>query len=283
MKITKAVIPVAGYGTRFLPITKTINKSMLPILNRPVVDYIVADCVSAGITDIFFVVLPNETQLQDYYSQNQELQKYLIDRGAAEKVSLIENIHKQARFHFIVQPQDGRYGTAIPPLLMKGRVGDSEPFLILMGDDFIFRKDGGSEIADMIHSYQKSGARGLMMATKIPAKKAGRYGVIKTSGKVDDYPLFKSIYEKPGHIKDGEVLINISKYIFDSSFFEHLEKVTPDDKSGEFYINDAIISFAKTGADVAVHTAGGEYLDAGTVEGLIHANLVVARAQGIIK
>src|SRR3989344_5101089 len=110
MQISKAIIPVAGYGTRFLPITKTINKTMLPILNRPLVDYIVADCVKAGVKDIFFVVLPEETQLQNYYSRNKKLEDYLLDRKAQAKYELIADIHKQANFHFIKQPQDGRYG-----------------------------------------------------------------------------------------------------------------------------------------------------------------------------
>ena len=138
MKITKAIIPVAGYGTRFLPITKTINKTMLPVLNRPVVDYVVEDCVKAGIKDILFVILPGEIQLRDYYSRNQKLEDYLLDRKAQDKYEAIADVHKQANFHFIEQPQDGRYGSAIPVLLGQEFIEHDEAFLVYMGDDFIF-------------------------------------------------------------------------------------------------------------------------------------------------
>jgi UTP--glucose-1-phosphate uridylyltransferase len=279
--ITKALIPVAGYGTRFLPITKTLNKSMLPIMNRPVVDYIVEDCVKAGIKDIYFVILPTDNQLRDYYSQNVNLEDYLIDRNATDKLALIKDVHKQAKFHFLEQPQDGRYGTAIPPLLMQKELEQEEPFLVLMGDDFMYKTDGSSAIKNLIETYSKSGASCLVTAVEIAASEAVRYGVMQIDGVEDGLPLLKTIIEKPRNITSDTALINISKYVFTPDIFAHLNTVKPNAENKEYYINDALMHLVNSGAKCVVHMATGQFLDAGTVQGFIRANLIVAKSKGI--
>src|SRR5690242_17819322 len=113
MTISKAIIPVAGWGTRRLPITKTIEKSMLPIGNRPLVDYVVQDCIAAGIRDIYFVVSGEQTQVEAYYSENITLNNYLTANGKANRIPDVTPPSDVA-FHYVVQPQGGKYGTAIP-------------------------------------------------------------------------------------------------------------------------------------------------------------------------
>ena len=275
MKITKAIIPVAGFGTRFLPITKTINKSMLPVLNRPVVDYVVDDCIRGGITDIYFVVLPGETQLRNYYTRNETLEKYLLARNAKDKLKLIQDIHQKAKFHFIEQPQDGRYGTAIPPLLVQEYIEKNEHFLVLMGDDFIWRKDGGSEIGDMIDACQKANTNSMMAAGSVAKDHVSRYGVLAYSQN-NEHMVFREIIEKPSIQSAPSNLINISKYLFDYDIFSYLRRVKPTNEAGEYYIVDAINEYVANKHSIGIHKIKGEYLDAGTVEGLLHANDVVA-------
>lgn len=282
MKISKAIIPVAGNGTRFLPITKTINKSMLPILNRPLVDYVVDDCIRGGIKDIYFVVLPEETQLRDYYSRNEKLEKYLTSRNAPEKLELISNIHKKAKFHFIEQPQDGRYGTAIPPLLAQEFIEKDEHFLVLMGDDFIWRKDGTSEVASLIEACKKANTNSMMAAAEVEMSDVSKYGVLSYS-QTNEHMEFREIVEKPDVKSAPSNLINISKYLFDYDIFAYLRKVKATNAQEEYYIIDAINEYLNDKHSVGIHKIGGEYLDGGTVAGWLHANDVVARDCGVTR
>lgn len=281
MKISKAIIPVAGFGTRFLPITKTINKSMLPILNRPVVDYVVEDCLKAGITDIFFVVLPGEVQLRDYYSHNTQLEKYLEARNAPDKLKLIANIPEKANFHYIEQPQDGRYGTAIPPMLAQEFIEKDEQFLVLMGDDFIWHSGSTSEAAAMIKACEAAQTNSLMAVAKVEPDQVSRYGVVAYS-QTNEHLEFREIIEKPEPKAAPSNLINISKYLFDYDIFTYLKRVKDENKQGEYYIIDAINEYVADKHSICVHKVGGRYLDGGTIEGWLEANQIVARDTGVI-
>lgn len=276
--ITKAIIPVAGYGTRFLPITKTINKTMLPILNRPVVDYIVEDCVKAGIKDIIFIIVPGETQLKDFYSRNEKLEKYLLDRQAQDKYERIANIHKQASFHFIEQPQDGRYGTAIPPLLAQEFIEADEPFLVLMGDDIVFHADGASELKALIKTFEESGSDAAMACAQLPPEEIVKYGVVEAE-ETGQNLHFKQMIEKPEPDQIHSDLANISKYVFKYDMFNFIKRVQPNEDNGEYYLIDAVNAYVADKHTVAIHKITGQYLDGGTVEGWLRANQVVAKAQ----
>lgn len=273
MKVKKAFIPLAGYGTRFFPITKAINKEMLPVLNRPLVDYVVEDCLGAGITDIFFITLKNDVQLKTYYSEHKELESYLLDRGAQEKYEQIVSIHKRANFHFIEQPQDGRYGTAIPLLLAKDHIASGEYFLILMGDDFIYNSDGSSELQRLIESTTSSGFDSGLCVTEVPREEVSKYGVasINSDGSLTHF------VEKPAAGSAPSNLINISKYLFHSDAIADMEaSMTPHEDSGEYYITDVFERYSKR-HPMYVHSIKGKYLDGGNPAGLLKANIIVGR------
>lgn len=281
MKITKAIIPVAGYGTRFLPITKTLNKTMLPILNRPLVDYVVADAVKAGVKEVFFVVLPGESQLRNYYSRDKKLEDYLLDRKAQDKYEQIADVHKQAKFHFVDQPQDGRYGTAIPVLLVQEFIERDEPFLVLMGDDFVFNADGSSTTQRLIDAYATARTDAAMAVVKLSATEISKYAAVEVD-ESSGQRLLKGMVEKPSPEQVTSEFSNISKYIFDYDIFDYLRKVQPNPDNGENYINDAILAYAEDKHTVLVQPIEGEYLDGGYLEGWLHANQVVAKAKGLL-
>ncbi len=136
MNVTKAIIPVAGWGTRRLPITKTIEKCMLPIGNRPLVDYVVQDCLKAGISELIFVVGEDSTQLEEYYRSNIKLNDYLRRNGKEDKLPLVAPL-EGVKLHFITQPSYGKYGTAVPIALATDYIDEGESAVVLMGDDFI--------------------------------------------------------------------------------------------------------------------------------------------------
>ncbi len=267
MAVTRAIIPVAGWGTRRLPITKAIEKCMLPIGNRPLVDYVVQDCLAAGITELFFVVGEESTQLRDYYRSNIDLKDYLLRNGKRDLLPLIAPL-AGVRLHFIVQPSYGKYGTAVPVALAAEQIGHGESVAVLMGDDFVYSADGSSETARLIAA---AGDDSAMTGVEVPVGDVSRYGVIET----DANNNFVRIVEKPTPEEAPSRLINVSKYVLNSDALDHIRAYVATEREGEYYITDPINSYVADGGRLAVVPAAGQYLDGGTVEGWLHANNVV--------
>jgi UTP--glucose-1-phosphate uridylyltransferase len=267
MNVTKAIIPVAGWGTRRLPITKTIEKCMLPIGNRPLVDYVVQDCLKAGITDLYFVVGEQSTQLQDYYRSNIPLNDYLRRNGKDDKLALIAPID-DVQLHFIVQPGQGKYGTAVPIALAAPYVEDGESVVVLMGDDFIWNADGSSEVARLLEATPEGGCG--LLAAHVDRNDVSKYGVIEA----DDQGNYVRIVDQPTPDEAPSDLINISKYILTKEVIDLAARLKPA-HNGEYQLPDAINEYVAGGGQVKVVPAQGEYLDGGSVEGWLHANNVV--------
>lgn len=266
--ITKAIIPVAGWGTRRLPITKSIEKSMLPIGNRPIVDYVVQDCIKAGITDIYFVVSEGSVQLRQYYSNNNELNEYLINTGKNDAIKLI-TLPEAVNFHYVEQPSKGKYGTAIPVSLAAKHIFEGESAVIVGGDDFIYNADDSSEIKRLIDATPENG--NSMLASTVTPDQVNKYGVIEVS---DDQEFIR-IVEKPDINEAPSNLINITKYILNRDAIEQIVQFVQTDQPGEYYITDAINDYIRGGGSMKVVAAKGEYLDGGTLEGWLYANKVV--------
>ncbi len=270
MAITKAIIPVAGYGTRRLPITKAIEKCMLPIGNIPVIDFVVQDCILAGITDIYFVVCDGARQLKDYYSRNQDLEEYL---RANDKSSYIPQITPpNVNFHYINQDlSSGHYGTTVPVWLCREYIEKGEQVLVIMGDQFFYRTDGGSNAADLIAEVEKSGLKSGLLGVPVPDEDVPRYGIIEK----DENDNYVRIVEKPKLEDAPSNLNNASFYLFDSVLFDYFEKDMQIPHTGEYMIIEPINRYVADGHSIKVSEAKGVYLDAGSVEGWLHANNVV--------
>jgi UTP--glucose-1-phosphate uridylyltransferase len=269
--ITTAIIPVAGYGSRMLPVTKAIEKCMLPILNRPIIDYVVEDCVKAGITKIIFVVGEGSEQLQKYYGHHTALEQYLRDQHKESFIPLI-TAPKDVTFMFIEQPQGGKYGTAVPVSLAKKVIHDESHVLVLMGDDFIWNSDGSSEIARLIN-HVTDDADAALIGVSIPHEDVSRYGVIEK----DANGYFTKIVEKPSPELAPSNLINVSKYIVPLHLLERIaEYVESEHHGSEYMITDPINEWVTEGGKMSVHEAKGVFLDGGNLEGWLHANVFLA-------
>lgn len=276
MKIRKAVITSAGFGTRFLPVTKTIQKEMLPILNRPMIDYVVQDCVAAGIEEIIFVVKENETRLvQHFYSDSRSLRQHLQKTGKMDAYKDHLQAIESVKFRFVTQTIADEYGTAVPVKLSKKYLKDEDAFLVFMGDDFIFNPDN-TETAAMIQLFESSGADALVTCIEKPENELHRYGVAETREEQGNVYL-TNLVEKPEKGTAPSNLINISKYIFTPKIFEILKDQEVDAKSGELYITDTATTFAQNN-DVVIYTPQGRYLDGGSVLNWLQANIVLANA-----
>lgn len=272
--ITKALITTAGFGTRFLPISKTIQKEMLPILNRPLVDYVVADLLKAGIKEIIFVINEHNIQIKHYYSKNQRLYEYLKKMDKLDAYDQVAQLHSQAKFTFIKQPDSEQYGTAVPVKLCEDLLKDEEAFLVFMGDDFMYSHNGDSEAADMIKLFESNQVGGVATFITKPDDELHKYGIaeIKQEG---DLTLLTKLVEKPAPGTAPSNLSNISKYIFTPEVFEILKHQPLNPNSGELYITDTVEELARR-SKVAIHTPKGEYLDGGNVKGWLRANVIVA-------
>jgi UTP--glucose-1-phosphate uridylyltransferase len=272
----KAVIAAAGYGTRFFPVTKVINKTMLPVLNRPVVDYIVDDCLVGGASDIAIVCLPSDEQIADYYTEKPHLKDYFFARGWEKKYAPLEELHTKANIHIIRQPIDGRYGTAIPPMLAEDFIGDSY-FYSLTGDDIILRKQKDSLLADMIIAKQQCGADGVIAATRVSKDQVSRYGILATRQENTTLWLEGAI-EKPAPEEAPSDLASISRFLLPPSYFEYLKGLGADPITGEYSNVEALLNFAKD-YKVAVYVVDNGYYDCGDIKGWLEANKAALRLQ----
>ena len=275
MQINKAIIPVAGWGTRRLPITKVIEKAMLPIGNRPLADYVVEDCAKAGIKEVYIVIDEKPfSQIKAYYEENAKLNNYLVARGKSDKLSLADTSRDGLTIHFYAQKDvDNRYGSAEPVAQVVREFNINEPCVILMGDDFVYNKDGSSDLARLM-DYIKGDDDSAMLASEVPMETIERYGVLK----VED-GLLTGIYEKPKREDAPSNMINISKFVMSKELLQRVVKYCKENDFGpkdqEYLITDPIIEHIKAGKKIHVVPIRGEYLDGGSTEGWLHANNVI--------
>ena len=273
-KITKAIIPVAGWGTRRLPITKVIEKSMLPVGNRPLVDYSVQELIEAGVTDIYMVVSNTEPcQVREFYSDNIILNDYLVSRGKADRVALTKTLPEHVKIHYIAQDANSKYGTAVPVAMAAEEYNLNEPVIVYMGDDFIWNPEGESAATSLINSLQ-SETDSAILGVEIPKEKVDKYGVLE----VQDGKL-TNVVEKPSVEEAPSNLINVSKYILSADLLQKIVNYVNEHDFGptdqEYMITDPIYDYIKQGQTMRVASTSGQYLDGGSVEGWVHANNVV--------
>ncbi len=254
---------------------------MLPIINRPLIDYVVTDLVKAGVEEIIFVISEHNSQLIHYYRENLRLYKYLEKMNKISLYSQIADLHTKAVFSFIKQQDSDQYGTGVPVKLAEDQLKQEEAFFVFMGDDFLFSPDGQSESAHMADLFYQSKASGLATCIKKKPEELSRYGVIapKANGK---FQLLDHIVEKPAPGQAPSDLVNISKYIFTPVVFDILRQQSVDQKSGELFITDTVSILAKT-APVVIYQPQGEYLDGGHPWSWLKANLMVADTDPALK
>ena len=270
--ITKAIIPVAGWGTRMLPITKSIEKCMLPVGTRPVVDYIVQDIIRAGVKDIYFVVGEQSTQVQSYYRSNIQLNDYLRRAGKQDKLPLVAPL-RDVRIHFLTQPGTGGYGTSIPVGLASEFIDPGESAFVVMGDQFFWRGDGGSNAADLAELVEARGLSAGLLGNSVEEEFIPQTGIIET----DEQGNFVRIIEKPKLEEAPSNLSNSSFYVLNKEIFELARTLPANPQRGEFELTDAINAYIAGGGIIAVGEAKGDYMECGSPSGWLRANNAMAR------
>ncbi|HKB88354.1 MAG TPA: sugar phosphate nucleotidyltransferase [Patescibacteria group bacterium] len=262
-KITKAVIPAAGFGTRFLPQTKAMPKEMLPIVDKPVIQYVVEELVEAGIKDIFIVTGYHKRTIEDHFDAPSLDLIENLKMGGEKKRHLLEDVEKISNLaNFVYVRQKGPYGNGTPLLNVRHIVGD-EPFIYTWSDDFIVSEP--NRFTQLISVYEKYGASclGSIKATK--DEDYLRYGF--AGGDVVEEGIIdaKIIVEKPGKDNAPSNLANVSGSLFTPEIFDYLDEALKNLKPGdELYYNDALKLMLKDNKKVmAVEIKNGKYYDTG--------------------
>jgi UTP--glucose-1-phosphate uridylyltransferase len=255
-KIRKAVIPAAGFGTRFLPQTKAMPKEMLPIVDKPVIQYVVEELVSSGITDIVIVTGWHKRSIEDHFDYPNDLLATLKEQG---KERLIEEVKRTAELaNFIYIRQKGPYGNGTPVLCAKNVIGN-EPFVAIWGDEFIYSKPPRAK--QCIDVYEKYGDA-VISAIRVSKKDVSRYGIVDVIPVEKNVSQIKKMIEKPSADEAPSNLAAHGCYVLPPEIFEILEHLGPG-KSGEVWLTDAIKELMKTRPVYACEIVDGKYYDTG--------------------
>ncbi|PIT87041.1 MAG: UTP--glucose-1-phosphate uridylyltransferase [Candidatus Magasanikbacteria bacterium CG10_big_fil_rev_8_21_14_0_10_40_10] len=265
-KIRKLVIPVAGLGTRFLPATKAQPKEMMPIVDKPIIQYVVEDAVRSGITDVIMVTGPSKRAVEDHFSPNYELVNLLKKQGKNQIAEEIKKISDLANFIFI--RQKGPYGNGSPVLSAKEVIGD-EPFAVMWGDEFFYapRRPQLKQLMDVFDKYGDP----VLTACQTDAEGTRKYGIIDGQEVAQGVLKVKRIIEKPGPQKAPTKMASLGGFILTPDIFEELQK-TKLGKGGELWLVDAIFALSKKRSIYAC-VIDGQYYDTGSKFGYLKANL----------
>jgi UTP--glucose-1-phosphate uridylyltransferase len=273
MKVRKVIIPVAGFGTRFLPATKAMPKEMLPIIDKPVIQYIVEEAVASGIEDIILVTSHTKRSVEDHFDEAPVLESWLKSQGKTDALENIRKISKLANFVYV--RQKGPYGNATPIMNVKHIIGD-EPFAVLFGDDVFDAKR--PRLRQMLDVFEKYGDP-VLTAVKTDAEGTKKYGIIDPGAKVAPHTFeVKGVVEKPGPEKAPSRLAAIGGYVLTPDIFDAINKLKPK-AGGEYVLLDAIALLMKQRAVYACEIEG-EYYDTGSKVGWLRANIEFALKRG---
>lgn len=255
-KIRKAIIPAAGFGTRFLPATKAMPKEMLPIVDKPIIQYVVEEAVASGIEDIVIVTGWHKRSIEDHFDYPFELEKRLLEAGKEQQAGEVRKIADMANFIYV--RQKGNYGNGTPILNAKTVIGD-EPFAILWGDEFIHSNP--PRLKQMIEVFNRTGVPNVS-AVRVAENVVNKYGIADVTEVETGVFKIKEIVEKPEVGKAPSNLATHGAYIMPPQLFEILGN-TKIGKGGELWLVDAITKLAKEQDVYAVEIANGTYYDTG--------------------
>ena len=267
-RIRKAVFPVAGLGTRFLPATKTVPKEMLPIVDRPLIQYAVDEAIEAGCDTLVFVTNRYKHAVADYFDKAYELEQKLERAGKREQLELVRNVlPKGVQAVFVTQAEALGLGHAV--LCARPVVGD-EPFAVLLPDDLIWNRNGDGALKQMADHAEANGV-GAIAVQDVPREQTASYGIVETEGFRERSGAIRRMVEKPAPEEAPSTLAVVGRYILPGAIFDHLEK-TGRGAGGEIQLTDAIASLLGA-QQVDAFRFRGTRFDCGTHIGLVEATI----------
>ncbi len=269
--ITQAIIPLAGLGTRLLPLTSVYPKELLPINGKPGLEYIIEECIDAGVKEIIFIISNKKKIIKDYF-YNDKIYKDLFKKKKDSRITAefkkILKFRKMIKFVYQNKPK----GTGDAVLKAKKYIKDKY-FLMLLPDDLIIKKNCSKSMINTHKKYKTC----VMASMKVNKKTVSRWGIYKLKKKINktDY-LIKDVIEKPSIKNAPSNKAIIGRYILPKSIFLKLKKIKPS-QGGEIHITDAIRLLINDNKKFIAHNFLGKYLDCGTMRGYVNSNLEIAK------
>ncbi|MEI3479292.1 MAG: UTP--glucose-1-phosphate uridylyltransferase GalU [Bilophila sp.] len=265
MNIRKVVIPVAGWGTRSLPASKNIPKEMLPIYNKPVVQYVVEEAMRAGVEDVVFVTNRDKSVIEDHFDYNPQLEAVLERAGKTELLKVVRDVAEMVNIMAVRQKKQLGLGHAV---LCAREMVKTEPFAVMVGDDLMFGDDAGLTQLVRVASERDMPVIGVM---EVPADKVNRYGIVSGDEIAPGVWSITDMVEKPAVGTVDSRLAIVGRYVLTPDIFNHLERIQPG-QGGEIQLTDALASLARERGMLAVKM-GGVRFDAGDWVDYLCANI----------
>lgn len=276
-KIRKAVIPAAGYGTRFLPFTKSVPKEMLPIIDRPTIEYIVREAIDSGIEEVLIIINKDKNCIKEHFSHNKELEELFISKNKLEELNIITSLPNEIKVSFAYQNEQLGLGHAV--LCAHDFVKD-EPFALLLGDDVYVGKNL-PVLKQMINAYEKTGAS-ILGTLYVGPEDISKYGVCDIlPGESGSLLKLASVIEKPTLEEAPSSLAIGGRYILDQKIFDYL-RVQERGYGGEIQLTDSILKMMSE-KDVYALIVEGERYDLGSKKGFLEATIDFALSRDDLK
>ena len=270
--LRKVVFPVAGLGTRFLPATKVVAKEMLPVLDKPLIQYAVDEAVEAGADTLIFVTNRYKHAIADYFDKAYELEAKLLEKGKNELLALVRGtLPHHVRAIFVTQPEALGLGHAV--LCAKPVVGD-EPFGVVLPDDLIWNGAGKGALRQMAELGEREGA-GVIAVEEVPHEQTDKYGIVDATPVDGRSARIRHMVEKPKPSEAPSNLAVVGRYVLPGRIFELLERTTPG-AGGEIQLTDAIEALLKEQGKVLAYRFEGTRFDCGNKAGLVRATMHMA-------
>ncbi|MQG10309.1 MAG: UTP--glucose-1-phosphate uridylyltransferase [SAR202 cluster bacterium] len=268
MQIRKAVIPAAGLGTRFLPVTMSVPKELLPIVDRPLLQYVIEEAAEAGVEEVIIVTSPGKESISDYFQPHPALEQRLAVSGEDELLAKVAEAGNLAKVSFVLQHEALGLGHAV--LMAKNAVGD-EPFVVILPDDIIVHSPG--VISQMVQVSKDMNA-GVIAVEVVPWEVVHNYGVVDAAPVANRVHKIQGLVEKPPREEAPSNLTIVGRYILPPQIFGCLEKTQPGAK-GEIQLTDGLLTLLQDHELFAFEFLGNRY-DGGTPMGLLRASLAFA-------
>jgi UTP--glucose-1-phosphate uridylyltransferase len=266
--ISKAVIPAAGFGTRFLPATKSQPKEMLPIVDTPVIQYVVEEAVHAGVTDLLMIIGKGKRSIEEHFDRSFQLESQLIAKGKTEELAAMRRISELADIHFVWQKEMLGLGDAIR--CARHHV-NGEPFLVLLGDTLIDAPvPAARQLVDLFEQLHEP----IILVEEVEPKKVSRYGIIDGEEVSPGVYRIHDFIEKPRPSEAPSNLAIASRYLLTPDIFDHIARVPPD-KSGEIQLTDALRTLVKQRPMYGLKL-NGRRCDIGNKDGFVRTNIEFA-------
>jgi UTP--glucose-1-phosphate uridylyltransferase len=261
-QITKAVIALAGYGTRFLPATKNQPKQMLPIIDKPIVHYLVEEAVASGITDIILVTQAGQHIMEDYFDTNFEMESTLENSGKQALLEMVRNIPQMANFIYVRQKKHLPYGNGTPLLCVKDLIDNGESFVYMFGDDMTISYEDRSVTKQLMDCYYEQAPSAVLGVQEVPWEEVHKYASVKYKDngayKYDVEQLSEKLPKEQAHSNTAQ----FGRFVLSSSVINTAEE-TATGKNNELWLTDILNAHAQKGNRVIAQPINGKWLTTG--------------------